>query len=394
MKALSKLIQIIGFAAIAVLAAAMLSACDSKAEEWSGQPPPPEVSVADVVVQQVNGWNEFNGRVEAPETVEIRPRVSGYIHEARYEEGREVAKGEVLFVIDQRPYRAALARSEAELARAEAQEALASSRAARARKLLESRAISQEEHDEAVATDAQASANVGVARAALELARLDLEFTEVRSPIAGVAGRAMVTEGNLVSAGESLLTTVVSLDPAYVYFESDEQVFLRSTDLAERGARNTVLVGLATDEGFPHQGELDFVDNRVNPDTGTIRARAVLDNADRRFTPGLFARVRLQSSEAQTAILIDERAILTDQDRRFVYVLGEDDTAQRRDVELGKSVDGLRIIDSGLAAGDRVIVHGVQKIYFPGMQVHARPIAMGEAAPSALAVPSAQEPQT
>ncbi|MDX1557006.1 MAG: efflux RND transporter periplasmic adaptor subunit, partial [Xanthomonadales bacterium] len=320
-------------AAVSIAAAALIwiSACDQSAAQWEGQPPPPEVSVAEVVVRQVNNWEEFTGRIESPETVEIRPRVNGYIEAVRFEEGREVEKGDVLFVIDQRPYRAAVAQAEAELARARAQAKLAESEVVRAKKLLDSRAISQEEHDQAIAADAQSSANVGAAQAALELARLDLEFTEVRAPISGLAGRAHVTAGNLVSSGQTLLTTVVSLDPVYVYFESDEQVFLRSADLAKRGARNSVFVGLATDKGFPHQGELDFVDNQVNAATGTIRARALLDNADRRFTPGLFARVRLQSSNAEQAVLLDERAVLTDQDRRFVYVLGENDTAQRRD---------------------------------------------------------------
>lgn len=362
----------------AMLSALLVTACDDGAAEWGGQPPPPEVSVAEVVVQRVNHWDEFTGRIESSETVQIRPRVSGYIHEMRYAEGREVSEGDVLFVIDQRPYRAALAQAEAELARASAQAALAESEVVRARKLLESRAISREEHDEAIAADAQAVANVSAAEAAVELARLDLEFTEVRSPIAGLAGRAQVTAGNLVAAGETLLTTVVSLDPIYVYFESDEQVYLRSADLTTRGTQNPVFVGLATEQGFPHEGVLDFVDNRVDSATGTIRARAVLDNGARRFTPGLFARVRLQSSDSHTAILIDERAILTDQDRRFVYVLGDNDTAQRRDVQLGKSVEGLRIITAGLGAGDRVIVHGVQKIFFPGMPVQARAIAMGD----------------
>lgn len=370
-----------GVAALALL----VTSCDTGKAEWGGQPPPPEVSAAEVVVQRVNDWDEFTGRIESPEAVQIRPRVNGYIHEVRYTEGREVAKGDVLFVIDQRPYRAALAQAEAELARARAQAALAESEIERARKLLESRAISQEEHDEAIAADAQAQANVGAAQAAVELARLDLEFTEVRAPISGLAGRAMVTSGNLVTSGNTLLTTVVSLDPVYVYFESDEQVYLRSSDLARRGTRNAVFVGLATDRGFPHEGVLDFVDNQVDPATGTIRARAVLDNADRRFTPGLFARVRLQSTDSQAAVLVDERAILTDQDRRYVYVLGEGDTAQRRDVQLGKSVEGLRIITSGLNEGDRVIVHGVQKIFFPGMPVQAREIAMGDGAPSPLA---------
>lgn len=394
MKTPTPLIQRLSYLLALPLAAALLAGCDSGSAEWSGQPPPPQVSVADVVVRQVNDWNEFTGRVEAAKTVEIRPRVNGYIDQVLYAEGREVAKGDVLFVIDQRPYRAALAHAEAELARARAQAALAKSEVARAKKLLESRAISREEHDQAIAADAQGRAEVGAAAAALDIARLNLEFTEVRAPIAGRAGRAMVTEGNLVQSGETLLTTLVSLDPVYVYFESDEQVYLRSSDLARRGARNTVLVGLANEEGFPHEGVLDFVDNQVNPDTGTIRGRAVLDNADRQFTPGLFARVRLQGSATERAILIDERAILTDQDRRFVYVLGGDSTAQRRDVRLGKSVDGLRIITSGLTEGDRVIVHGVQKIFFPGMPVQPQQIAMGEGAPSALAALGIGEPQT
>lgn len=382
MNATRSSIQRLGLVLGPVLLTLFVAACDSSNAEWAGHPPPPEVSVAEVVVQRINDWDEFTGRVESPETVQIRPRVNGYIDEVRYSEGREVAKGDVLFVIDQRPYRATLEQAQAELARARAQAALADSEVARAKKLLKSRAISQEEHDQAIAADAQARANVGAVQAAVELARLDLEFTEVRAPIAGLAGRAQVTAGNLVSSGETLLTTVVSLDPVYVYFESDEQVYLRSSDLSRRGTGNTVFVGLATDQGFPHEGVLDFVDNQVDPATGTIRARAVVDNADRRFTPGLFARVRLQSNDAQTAILVDERAILTDQDRRFVYVLGENGTAERHDVQLGKSAEGLRIITSGLAEGDQVIVHGVQKIFFPGMPVQARSIAMGDAPPS------------
>lgn len=380
-----RLIQISVISLVALSGAAILAGCDSGAAQWDGQPPPPEVSAAEVIVREVSNWDEFTGRIESPESVEIRPRVSGYINQVRFEEGREVNKGEVLFVIDQRPYRAALAQAEAELARAKAQAGLASSELARARKLLDGRAISREEHDEAVAAEAQAVANVAAAQASLELARLDLEFTEVRAPIAGMAGRALVTTGNLVSPENSLLTTVVSLDPVYVYFESDEQVYLRSGDLARRGARNTVFVGLANEDGFPHRGVLDFVDNQVDTATGTIRARAVLDNTDRRFTPGLFARVRLQSSETESAILVDERAVLTDQDRRFVYVVGEDQTAQRRDVTLGKSLDGLRIIDSGLSMGDRVIIHGVQKIFFPGMPVQAHSILMGEEASTVAA---------
>jgi membrane fusion protein, multidrug efflux system len=382
---------------LAALVGVLLTACGSAASEHAGGPPPaPAVSVAAVVTRDINSSDEFTGRVEAAETVAIRPRVAGYIESVRFTEGHEVRKGDVLFVIDPRPYRAELQRAEAELARARAQAALARSEVARAKALLEARAISQEEHDQRIAADAQIAAGVRAAEAAVEVARLNLEFTAVRSPIAGRAGRAQVTAGNLVEPGATLLTTVVSLDPVYVYFEGDERIYLRSADLARRGGtnqqarnpgRNPVFVGLSHETGYPHQGVLDFVDNQINPETGTIRGRAVLSNADRTFTPGLFARVRLQGSDTQAALLIDEKAILTDQDRKYVYVLGPENKAVRRDIELGRVVDGLRVVSSGLAAGDQVIVHGVQKVFFPGMPVQPQQIAMGDPAPAPAAPP-------
>ena len=363
-----------------VLAAVLLTACGSDAA--MGPPPAPAVSVAEVVSRDINSSEEFTGRVEAAETVVVRPRVAGYIQRVRYDEGREVKKGDVLFVIDQRPYRAELARAEAEAARARAQATQAQSEKARAKTLLEVQAISQEEYDRMISNDAQFEAGVNAAEAAVEMARLNLEYTEVRSPIAGRAGRALVTEGNLVEPGATVLTTVVSLTPVYVYFEGDEQVYLRSADLSRRGARNPVFVGLANEQGYPHEGVLDFVDNQVNPQTGTIRSRAVLDNHDRRFTPGLFARVRLQGSDSQAALLVDDKAVLTDQDRKFVYVLGPENRALRRDITLGRTVEGLRVVTSGLQRGDQVIVHGVQKVFFPGMPVAPQTIAMGDPPPA------------
>jgi membrane fusion protein, multidrug efflux system len=223
---------------------------------------------------------------------------------------------------------------------------------------------------------------VNAAEAAVETARLNLEFTQVRSPIAGRAGRALVTEGNLIEPGATVLTTVVSLHPVYVYFDGDEQVYLRSADLARRGADNKVFVGLSNEQGYPHEGVLDFVDNQVDPRTGTIRSRAVLDNRDGAFTPGLFARVRLQGSASHAALLVDDKAVLTDQDRKYVYVLGAGNKAERRDITLGRIVDGLRVVASGLEPGDQVIVHGVQKVFFPGMPVAPQMIAMGDAPPS------------
>jgi multidrug efflux system membrane fusion protein len=381
---------------LVTLAATLLTGCGSQANEAGAMPPPPAVSVAEVLSREVSSSDEFTGRVEAAETVVIRPRVAGYIQRVRYDEGREVKKGDVLFVIDQRPYRAELARAEAEAARARAQATQAQSEKARAKTLLEVQAISQEEYDRLISNDSQFEAGVNAAEAAVEMARLNLEYTEVRSPIAGRAGRAQVTQGNLVAPGTTVLTTVVSQTPVYVYFEGDEQVYLRSADLSRKGARNPVFVGLANEDGFPHEGVLDFVDNQIDPQTGTIRSRAVLDNRDGAFTPGLFARVRLQGSDSQSALLVDEKAVLTDQDRKFVYVLGPENRAMRRDITLGRAVEGLRVVSSGLQRGDQVIVHGVQKVFFPGMPVAPQSIAMGDPPPAPPAAPAApaQEPQS
>lgn len=372
--------------ATSLLVAFVVSACSSQAEPGTGMPPPPEVSVAQVLSKDVNRWDEFTGRVSAIETVELRPRVSGYVQEVAYKEGQEVKKGDLLFVIDPRPYRAHLAQAEADLERARAEARLAQMQDKRAETLVEAKAISREEFETRRAASTQGNAAVRAAEAALDNARLDLQFTQVRSPINGRAGRAMVTEGNLASADTTLLTTVVSQDPVYVYFESDEQSFLRYQELARKGeraeTRNPVRVGLASEQGYPHEGTVDFVDNQVDASTGTIRARAVLRNPDRIFTPGLYARVQLEASGRFKAMLIDDKAVLTDQDRKYVYVLGPKNAATRKDVVLGPVVDGLRVVNSGLAANDKVIVHGVQKVFFPGMPVAPKVIAMGAPAPS------------
>lgn len=358
-------------------------------------PPAPEVSVAEVLARDVTQWDEFTGRVEATQTVEIRPRVGGYIERINFAEGKDVRRGDVLVVIDQRPYRAELARAAAELERARSEADLARSQVARADKLVEARAISHEEHDQRVAAANQAVANVRAADAALQTAKLNLEFTEVRSPIDGRAGQALITAGNLVNAQPSaaLLTTVVSISPVFVYFQGDEQTYLRYNQMAREGgrpssrdARNPVQVGLANETGYPHRGYVDFVDNQLDRATGTIRARAVLDNADRVFTPGLFARVKLIGSNTYSALLIDPKAVLTDQDRKYVYVLGPGDKALRRDIKVGRGSDGLVAVTEGLAAGDRVIVNGVQKVFFPGMQVKPQAVAMdGAQAPTQTA---------
>jgi multidrug efflux system membrane fusion protein len=355
-------------------------------------PPPPEVSVAPVVERRVRQWDDFTGRVEAVESVELRPRVSGYVERVVFEEGQEVRKGDLLFVIDPRSYRAEFDRATAELARARSEAQLARSQDERAQALLAAKAASREESDARHAAVAQTLAAVRAAEAALARARLDLGFTEVGAPISGRAGRALITAGNLAQADATLLTTIVSLDPMYVYFEGDEQVYLRYLELAKRGARrasgNPVRVGLANEAGFPHAGVLDFLDNRIDPGTGTIRARALVPNPDHTLTPGLFARVQMEGGTELAALLIDDKAVLTDQDRKYVYVLGPGNTAVRKDVVLGRSADGLRVVREGLAAGDRVIVNGVQKVFFAGMPVAPQAVAMGtrvSAAPKAAA---------
>jgi RND family efflux transporter MFP subunit len=348
----------------------------------SGKPPaapsPPSVTVAEVPEREITEWDEFTGRLEAVDAVEIRPRVSGYIKRVAFAEGKEVRKGEVLFEIDPRPYEADLARAGAELERARSAAALAASEVQRAGKLVDLQAISREEYDTRTSAQAQGGAMVRGAEAAVQTARLNLDWTRVRSPIAGRVSRAEVTAGNLVQAGPpdaTLLTTVVSMDPIYVYFEGDEQTYLRYAKLARQGSRpssrdvrNPVYLGLADDEGFPHKGYMDFVDNQLNPQTGTIRARAVFSNKDRRFTPGLFARIRLVGSGKYRATLVLDRAIGTDQDKKFVLALKPDSTVEYRPVRLGRLVSGLRVVDSGLTAGDQIVISGLQRVR-PGMKI-------------------------
>jgi RND family efflux transporter MFP subunit len=341
-------------------------------------PPLQQVTVAEVPQREVAEWDEFTGRLEAVDQVEIRPRVSGYITRVTFDEGKEVNKGEVLFEIDPRPYQAELARAEAELERARSAASLAASDVQRADKLVKAQAISREEYDSRTSAEAQGGATVRAAEAAVRTARLNLEWTRVRSPIAGRVSNAMVTPGNLVDAGPpaTLLTTVVSMDPMYVYFDSDEQTYLRYAGRAKgsaanwREARLPVYLGLANETGYPHEGRLDFVDNQVDPKTGTIRTRAVFSNRSRALTPGLFARVKLVGTEKTNALLVRDAAIGTDQDRKFVLVLGAGDSLAYRPVVPGRLIDGLRIIDSGLQPGERVVVNGLMRVR-PGMKVAA-----------------------
>ena len=368
-------------AGLLMLIGLALSGCGSSAAP--PQMPPPQVSVAAVVKKDVTLWDEFTGRIEAVDKVEVRPRVAGYLDKANFEEGRRVSKGDLLFQIDDREYRAAHSRAVAEVERARSRAALAQRQLERSRQLVANKLVARNDLDLREDELAQAQANIKATQAAAEQARLNLEFTRVTAPIDGRVGKALVTPGNLVAPGTTLLTTVVSMDPVYVSFEGDENTYLRYQGLERAGelpsareAGNPVRMGLADEEGYPHEGTMNFVDNELDAGTGTIRARAVFSNKDGLFTPGLFARVQLLGSGAQSALLINDRAVLTDQDRKFVYVIGPENKALRRDVKLGAQVDGLRIVSQGLAPEDRVIVNGVQKVFFPGMPVDPQVVPM------------------
>lgn len=370
--------------ALAVSTALFLQGCKSEATT-AAAPVPIEVSVAAALERDVAEWDEFTGRLEAVESVEVRPRVTGYIESVNFTEGSLVRKGDLLFVIDPRPYRAELAKAEAELTRAHARVELAESDVNRSDKLRAIKAVSQEEYDQRVNAAREAGANVAAAAAAVDAVRLNLEFTRVIAPISGRVSKAIVTAGNLVSGGSNqatLLTTVVSVDPIYVSFEGDEQIYLKYHDLARRAARefgveraNAVQMGLANEAGYPHVGSFVFVDNQIDPRTGTIRARAAFDNKDGFFTPGLFARVKLLGQDSFKAVLVDDRAVGTDQSQKFVLVVDKDNKVAYRTVKVGRLTDGLRIVTEGLSPGESVVVNGLQRVR-PGAVVAPQRVAM------------------
>jgi membrane fusion protein, multidrug efflux system len=370
-----------GLSAIAmVVMAAVFTACGNSEAE-APQPPPPDVDAAQVVTKSVRQWDEFTGRIAPIGAVDIRPRVSGYIDRIAFKEGDMVEAGDLLFVVDPRPYRATYDSAVAQLERAHASAQLAEEQNKRAESLIKTGAISLVTYDTRRAALGQASADVHAAEAALATAKLNLDFTEVRSPIAGRVSRALLTLGNLVQADQTVLTSVVSQDPVYVYFQPDEQSFLRYRELARKGERansdNPVRVGLASETGFPHSGTLNFVNNQVDAATGTINVRATVPNPDGVFLPGLYARVQLEGRAEYMAMLIDDKAIMTDQDRKFVYVLGPEDKAKRKDIVLGSVHDGLRVVQSGLDANDKVIIGGLQKIFAPDSKVKPNLVAIG-----------------
>jgi membrane fusion protein, multidrug efflux system len=359
---------------LTVLAASVLAGCShSQATGAPAAAPAPTVSVAEVVSRPLRDFEEFTGRLEPVTSVSIQPRVAGFIDSAQFAEGAHVKKGQLLFRIDPRPFQAEVNRLAAQLKHSHTQADLAALNHERGKTLIAKHVIAQQDFDQLATTATGSNDDIGAAQAALEAARLNLEFTEVRSPIDGRVSRMLITPGNLVST-TSILTTVVSDNPVYAYFDADEQTYLRFT---QHSAGNTspVYMGLVDEQGYPHEGRLDFLDNQVDPRSGTIHARAVFDNKDGHFTPGLFARIKLIGGATRETVLIDERAVGVDLGKKFVLALKSDNSLEYRAVTLGTTIDGLRVVNQGLAAGDVIVVNGLQHVR-PGATVKPTHVAM------------------
>jgi RND family efflux transporter MFP subunit len=354
--------------------AALLFSCKPK----PSAPPPTEVTITRPISKEVTEWDDFTGRLEPIKSVEVRARVSGYLDSIHFKDGQTVKAGDLLFVIDPRPYEAEAERADAELKRAEAQRNLAQQNLQRAEKLMQGSTIAPEQYDTRRNEFNIAAANVAEAQAAAKAAQLNLEFTKVKAPIDGRISRRFADEGNFISGGSAqstLLTTIVPFNPLYATFDADERIVLKYTrlDLAgqrksSRGTPNPVRIALADEEKFSHEGKMDFVDNRLDPETGTLRGRALIDNSDGLLTPGLFVRVQLKGRGPYPALLIPDEAIGTDQSKRFVMVVDKDGLVQRKFVTPGRLHEGMRAIDDGLTAEDRVIVGGLMRAR-PGMPV-------------------------
>jgi len=365
--------------ALAGLAAFTLAGCEDatgKPAENPGAAGGPPISAATVLEKQVTETQEFSGRLEAIEQVQIRPRVGGYITAINFKPGSVVKKGEVLFVIDPRPFQAEANRAEAAAVAARAKADLAKLELARSEKLLADKAIAQREYDEKASGLKELDANARAAQAQYEAAKLNLSYTQVLSPIDGRVSKAEITLGNLVDASV-VLTSVVSQDNIYASFDGDEDTYLRVGAAAHQGQPVGVKIGLANETGFPHEGKLEFVDNQLDTRSGSVRMRAVLANKDGALVPGLFARVQLggAGNATKSALLINERAIGTDQNRKFVFVVGKDSKAEYRPVVLGPVVDGLRVVREGLKPGENIVINGLQRVH-PGAPVTPQIVPM------------------
>lgn len=376
-----------------VLIALVLAGCGQQPGGPAGHGGAAPVSVAPAVQRDVQEFEEFTARLEAPDTVDVRARVAGTLEAVRFKEGQLVRKGDPLFTIDSRAFRAEVVRLEAQVVAAKTQLDLSRTDLARAEKLVSVNAVSPQEIDQLQAAVRNADASLRAAEAGLVQARLNVEYANITAPVAGRTSRANVTPGNLVSVGDPVLTTLVSSDKVYAYFDASEAAYLKYLRTGRGEAPPTVQMALADDQGFPHTGKLDFVDNRLNPTTATIRGRAVFDNKAGLFTPGLYARIKLVSHSSKAAVLVPDRAITTDQTNKLVLVVGANNIVQPRPVKLGALLDGMRVVD-GLKAGERVIVDGLQRA-MPGAPVTPQLLKVddkGMPLPAAPAAPQAPAP--
>lgn len=388
--------RFVGVFTFALLAVVVASSCSGPAQQAA--PAPPEVTVTEVVCKQISDSDEFTGRLEAVNAVEVRPRVSGYLQSVHFKEGEIVRQGDLLFQIDPRPFQAEAERLKGELAQAKAQSARAQSDFQRAERLHNNDGMSAEEYDRRAAARNEAEAKVAATQGSLRGAELNLEFTRVVAPITGRVSRAEITEGNLVESGGAQvkpLTTLVSLDPIYAYFDVDEQTYLkyarvtRTRAAGSREQRGAVL-GLADEEGFPHVGVVNFIDNQISSTTGTIRVRATFPNKNLALTAGLFARVRLQGGGAYSGCLAKDDAVVTDLNQKYVYVLQKDNKVEYRAVDIGPMAEGLRVFRKGLREGDVVVVSGLQRVR-PGSVVTPKKASMAESAGRSQAVAETNE---
>ncbi|MGH8788901.1 MAG: efflux RND transporter periplasmic adaptor subunit [Cupriavidus necator] len=372
--------------ALTVIGSAIFGLQGSKAQASPGanEPRATPVSVATVAESEITAWDEFSGRLEAVERVDVRSRVAGAVQSVHFREGALVKQGELLITIDPAPYAAEVERADAQVAAAQARVSHTQSEHERAKRLWDERAIAQREYDERLNARREADANLRAAQAQLQTARLSLGYTQVRAPVSGRIGRLEVTVGNLVAAGPGapVLTTLVSVSPIYASFDADEQVIARALKDLPGGAsartlieRIPVQIGTAAMADTPYQGRLQLIDNQVDAKSGTVRVRAAFDNQDGALMPGQFARVRMGQARTRTALLVNERAVGTDQNKKFVLVVGADNKAEYREVTLGAPTGGLRVVSSGLKAGERIVVNGLQHIR-PGALVAPQPVNM------------------
>jgi multidrug efflux system membrane fusion protein len=390
-------------AAVALLA--LGSGCDqgnSTQAQLQQKAAPPIVAVSQPIERQIVEWDEYTGRFDAVETVEIRARVSGHLTEVLFKDGQRVKQGDLLFVIDRRPFERALEQAQAELFAANTKVENANLDIIRGRPLVERKIISDKAFDDRMSIVRDAQAAVKVAEAKVRSAELDLSFTRIDAPITGRISRTLITAGNWISAGSvsgaTLLTTIVSEDPIYIYFDVSENNFIKYKRLAERGVAAgaaepgaPVEIGLPDERGFPHRGRLDFLDNRLDQGTATLRARAVIANAAGLFSPGLFARVRVTGTAPYPAVLLPDAAIGTDQTNKFVYVVGEDGSVARRDIRLGPLHEGMRVVREGIAAADWVIVRGLQRARPGGKVTPQRERLLVSGTPATQPIVKAQE---